>query len=144
MSVWFKPHLRQATLRPHMTYTQKCGKIPLGLPTCGSHFEELITLPKLSCGKVSHELSSTMESSRLYMWQNLVECRSYPTTSSARICHLRTVGLASSNDQFSKFFTHYIGGIDIDVPVRCNGSKVHLFSGVHFKHIIYLFLSNLS
>ena len=56
-----------------MTYTQKSGKIPLGLPTCGSHFEEIITLPKLSCGKVSHELSSTMESSRLYMWQNLVD-----------------------------------------------------------------------
>ena len=42
------------------------------------------------------------------------------------------------------FFTHYIGGIDIDVPVRCNGSKVYLFSGVHSKHIIYLFFSNLS
>ena len=32
----------------------------------------LITLPELSCGKVSHELSSTMESARLYMWQNPV------------------------------------------------------------------------
>ena len=63
--------------------------------------------------------------------------------SSARICHLCTVGLASSNDQLSKFFTHYIGGIDIDVPVRCNGSKVYLFSGVHSNNIIYLFFSNL-
>ena len=46
---------------------------------------------------------------RFYMWQNLVECRSYPTVSSARICHLCTIGLASSNDQLSKLFTHYIG-----------------------------------
>ena len=30
-------------------------------------------------------LSSTMESSRLHMWQNLVECRRYPTASSARM-----------------------------------------------------------
>lgn len=59
--------------------------------------------------------------------------------SSARIFHLCTVGLASFNDQLSKFFTHYIGGIDIDVPARCNGSKVYLFSGVHSKHIIYFF-----
>ena len=53
-------------------------------------------------------LSSTMESSRLYMWWNLVESRWYPTASSARICHLCTVGLASSNGQLSKLFTHYI------------------------------------
>ena len=125
-----------------MTYTQKCGKIPLGLPTCGSHFEELITLPKLSCGKVSHELSSTVESSRLYMWQNLVD--DIQRLVVLRFAHLCTVGLASSNDQLSKLFTHYIGGIDIDVLVRCNGSKVYLFSGVHSKHIIYLFFSNLS
>ena len=30
-----------------------------------------------------------------------------------------------------------------NVPVRCDGSKVYLFSGVHSKHIIYLFFSNL-
>ena len=54
-------------------------------------------------------LSSTMESSRFYMWRNLVECRLYPTASSARICHLCTIGLASSNNQISKLFTHYIG-----------------------------------
>ena len=53
-------------------------------------------------------LSSTMESSRLYMWQNLVECRWYPMASSARICHLCTARLASSNDQLSKLFTHYL------------------------------------
>ena len=47
--------------------------------------------------------------------------------SSAQICHLCTIGLASSNDQLSKFFTHYIGGIDIDVPVHCNGSKVYIY-----------------
>ena len=30
-----------------------------------------------------------------------------------------------------------------NVPVCCEGSKVYLFSGVHSKHIIYLFFSNL-
>ena len=54
-------------------------------------------------------LSSTMESSRLYMWQNLVECRCSAMASSVRICHLCTVGLASSNDHLSKLFAHYIG-----------------------------------
>ena len=47
-------------------------------------------------------LSSTIESSRLYMWQNLVESRWYPTASSAQICHLWTIGFASSNDHLSK------------------------------------------
>ena len=70
-------------------------------------------------------LSSTMESSRLYMWQNLVESRWYPTTSCAQICHLCTIGLASSNDHVSKLklSAHYIKnkkyniyrGIDIDM-----------------------------
>jgi hypothetical protein len=54
-------------------------------------------------------LSSTMQSSRLYMWQNVVECRRYPTASGSLICHLYTVGLASSNDHLSKLFAHYIG-----------------------------------
>ena len=98
-----KPHL-DPTWHTH----KKCGKIPLGLPTCGSHFEELITFPKLSCGKVSHEWSSTMEFSRFYMWQNLVECRWYPTASSAWIRHPCTVGLASSSDHLSKLLAHYI------------------------------------
>ena len=66
-----------------------------------------------------------MESSRLYMWQNLVEFRWYPTTSCAKICYLCTIGLASSNDHLSKLklSTHYIKnikyniyrGIDIDM-----------------------------
>ena len=47
-------------------------------------------------------LSSTMESSRLYMWRHLVESRWYPTASSAEICHLWTIGFASSNDHLSK------------------------------------------
>ena len=47
-------------------------------------------------------LSSTMESSRLYMWRNLVESRWYPTANSAQICHLWTIRFASSNDHLSK------------------------------------------
>ena len=82
-------------------------------------------------------LSSTMESFRLYMWQNLVESRWYPTASSAQICQLYTIGLASSNDHLSKLklSAHYIKnkkyniyrGIDIDMwcesrpwsPISC-------------------------
>ena len=65
-----------------------------------------------------------MESSRLYMWQNLVESRWYPTASSAQICHVCTIGLASSNDHLSKLklSAHHIKykyniyrGIDIDM-----------------------------
>ena len=54
-------------------------------------------------------LSWTIESSRLYIWKNMVECRWYPTASSARICHLCIAGLASSNDHLLKLFAHYIG-----------------------------------
>ena len=72
-------------------------------------------------------LSSTMETSRLYMWRNLVESRWYPTASSAQICHLWTIGFASSNDHLSKLklpahniknikYNIYIyRGIDIDM-----------------------------
>ena len=66
-----------------------------------------------------------MESSKLYMWQNLVESRGYPMASNAQICHLCTIGLASSNDNLSKLklSAHYIKhiwyniyrGIDIDM-----------------------------
>ena len=70
-------------------------------------------------------LSSTMESSRLYMWRNLVESRWYPMTSSAQMSHLCTIGLTSSNDHLSKLklSAHYIKnkkyniyrGTDIDM-----------------------------
>ena len=70
-------------------------------------------------------LSSTIESSRLYMWRNLVESRWYPTASSAQIFQLCTIELASSNDHLSKLklSAHYIKnikyniyrGIDIDM-----------------------------
>ena len=49
----------------------------------------------------------------------------------------------STLDPLQRKGTLLVGGIDIDVPVHCNGSKVYLFSGVHPKHIIYLFFSNL-
>lgn len=49
MDVWFKPHLRQVTLR-HTSHTlKKYGKILLDMPTYGSHFEKL-TLDK--CGNI--------------------------------------------------------------------------------------------
>ena len=70
-----------------------------------------------------------MESSRLYMWQNLVESRWYPTANSAQICHLWTIVFASSNDYLSKLklpahniknikyniYIYIYSGIDIDM-----------------------------
>ena len=82
-----------------------------------------------------------MESSRLYMWKNLVDDIQWPVVLGFAIFVPSDWLHPTTN--FQSFFTHYIGGIDIDVPVRCNGSKVYLFSGVHSKHIIYLFFSNL-
>ena len=68
--------------------------------------------------------SSTMESSRLYMWRNLVESRWYPTTSSS--LHLWAIRFASSNDHLSKLklpahnikiykIIYIYRGIDIDM-----------------------------
>ena len=74
-----------------------------------------------------------MESSRLYMWRNLVESRWYQPASSAQICHLWTIGFASSNDHLSKLklSAHYIKnikyniyrGIDIDVWCKSHPSS---------------------
>ena len=83
-----------------------------------------------------------MESSRLYMWQNLVDDIQRPVVLGFAIFVPSDWLHPTTN--FQSFFTHYIGGIDIYVLVRCNGSKVYLFGGVHSKHIIYLFFSNLS
>ena len=76
-------------------------------------------------------LSSTMESSRLYTWQNLVESRWYPTASSAQICHLWTIGFASSNDHLSKLklpahnkkICNIYRGIDIDMWCKSQPSS---------------------
>ena len=75
-------------------------------------------------------LSSTMESSRLYMWRNLVESRWYPTTSSAQIFHLWTIAFASSNDHLSKLKlpAHNIKnniyrGIDLDMWCKSRPSS---------------------
>ena len=91
-----------------------------------SDTEDSRTKKKFLCFEVCALcLSSTMESSRLYMWRNLVESRWYPTASSAQICQLCTIELASSNDHLSKLklSAHYIKnikyniyrGIDIDM-----------------------------
>ena len=68
-----------------------------------SGMEDSRTKKKCLCFEVCALcLSSTMESSRLYMWRNLVESRWYPTANSAQICLLWTIGFASSNDHLSK------------------------------------------
>ena len=51
-------------------------------------------------------LSSTMESSRLYMWQNLVDDIQRPVV--LGFAHLCTVRLVSSSDHLSKLLAHYI------------------------------------
>ena len=53
-------------------------------------------------------LSSTMESSKLYMWQiwwNVDDIQRPVVLGFAYLC---TVGLASSNDHLSKLLAHYI------------------------------------
>ena len=85
-----------------------------------------------------------------YMRKNLVECRSYPTASSAQICHLCTVGLASSNDQLSKLFTHYIAvQIQIYRCLVCSLRLPRLSLGVtqYLRHVfgslLHLWLATL-
>ena len=51
-------------------------------------------------------LSSALESSRLYMWQNLVDDIQRPVV--LGFAYLCTVGLASSSDHLSKLLAHYI------------------------------------
>ena len=90
-----------------------------------SDMEDSRTKKKCLCFEVCALcLSSTIESSRLYMWQNLVESRWYPMASSAQICQLCTIGLASSNDHLSKLklSAHYIKNIKyrvIDIDMWC-------------------------
>ena len=59
-------------------------------------------------------LSSTMESSRLYMWQNLVDCRWYPSANSARMKAPHLPFSCKFNDD--KTLASYANGIyDYDV-----------------------------
>ena len=53
-------------------------------------------------------LSSTMESSKLYMWQIWWNVDDIQQPVVLGFAHLCTVGLASSNDHLSKLLAHYI------------------------------------